>query len=60
MSFFGYDVPAEKMEEAKKDLMTTDARSKAILAEIQQPAWRRSRATGCWWPTPTRSPCCYG
>ena len=36
MSFFGYDVPAERMDEAKKELMTVDARGKAILAEIQQ------------------------
>lgn len=36
MSFFGYDVPQEKMEKAKEDLLTTDARAKAILAEIQQ------------------------
>jgi len=36
MSYFGYDVPAEKMEAAKADLMTVDTRVKAILAEIQQ------------------------
>jgi DNA-binding transcriptional ArsR family regulator len=36
MSFFGYDVPAEKMEAAKRDLKTTDERVKAILAEVQQ------------------------
>jgi DNA-binding transcriptional ArsR family regulator len=36
MRYFGYDVPAEKMEEAKKELLTTDRRAKAILAEIQQ------------------------
>jgi hypothetical protein len=36
MSFFGYDVPQNKIEIAKKDLMTVDARVKAILAEVQQ------------------------
>jgi DNA-binding transcriptional ArsR family regulator len=36
MSYFGYDVPPEKMEEAKKDLITTDVRAKALLSEIQQ------------------------
>jgi hypothetical protein len=36
LDMFGYDVPAEKMEEAKKHLLTTDRRAKAILAEIQQ------------------------
>ena len=36
MSYFGYDVPADKIEEAKRDLMTVDARGKAILADIQQ------------------------
>jgi DNA-binding transcriptional ArsR family regulator len=36
MSFFGYDVPAKKIEMAIQDLMTVDARVKTILAEIQQ------------------------
>ena len=36
MSYFGYDVPADKMETAKADLMTVDARVKTILAELQQ------------------------
>lgn len=36
MSYFGYDVPEDRMEEAKQNLMTTDARAKAILAEVQQ------------------------
>ena len=36
MSYFGYDVPPEKIEIAKQDLMVTDARAKAILAEVQQ------------------------
>ncbi len=35
LSYFGYDVPADKMEEAKRDLMTADIRFKAILAELQ-------------------------
>ena len=35
MSFFGYDIPPESMEEAKKILMMADARSKAIIAELQ-------------------------
>jgi len=36
MSYFGDDVPTSKMEVAKRDLMTADARAKAILAEVQQ------------------------
>ena len=36
MSYFGYDVLPEKMEEAKRSLMAVDARSKAILEEVQQ------------------------
>jgi DNA-binding transcriptional ArsR family regulator len=36
MSYFGYDVLPEKMEEAKQGMMAMDARSKAILAEVQQ------------------------
>jgi DNA-binding transcriptional ArsR family regulator len=36
MSYFGYDVPADKMDLAKRDLLTADMRAKAILAEVQQ------------------------
>ena len=36
LSYFGYDVLPEKMEEAKRSLMAVDARSKAILEEVQQ------------------------
>jgi DNA-binding transcriptional ArsR family regulator len=36
MSYFGYDVLPEKMEEAKLGMMDIDARAKAILAEVQQ------------------------
>ena len=36
MSYFGYDVPEDNIETAKADLMTVDARVKAILAEVQQ------------------------
>lgn len=35
MSFFGYDMPPENMREAKKYLMIADARSKAIITELQ-------------------------
>ncbi len=36
LSYFGYDIAPEKMEEAKHAMMAMDARSKEILAEIQQ------------------------
>lgn len=36
LRYFGYDILPEKMEEAKHALMAVDARSKDILAEIQQ------------------------
>jgi len=36
LSYFGYDIRPENMEAAKRALMVLDARSKDILAEIQQ------------------------
>ena len=36
MSYFGYDILPEKLGEAKLSLMAVDARSKAILEEVQQ------------------------
>ena len=36
LSYFGYDVLPDKMEEAKHALVAMDARSKALVAEIQQ------------------------
>jgi len=36
LSYFGYDVQPKNMDEAKSALMAMDARSKAILAEIQR------------------------
>jgi len=36
LSYMGYNVLPGKMDEAKRDLMAMDGRSKAILAEVQQ------------------------
>jgi DNA-binding transcriptional ArsR family regulator len=36
LSYFGYDILPDKMEEAKHALVAMDARSKAIMAEIQR------------------------
>ena len=41
LKYFGYDLPAGKLEEAKRDLMAMDAKSKAILAEIQNSGMER-------------------
>ena len=60
MSYFGYDVPPERMEEAKKNLMTADARSKAILAEMQHSGLEKVENDRMWCPTPIRSPSCSG
>jgi len=35
LSLFGYPIPADKMAEAKTDLMRCDGRTKAILKELQ-------------------------
>jgi DNA-binding transcriptional ArsR family regulator len=44
MSFFGYDIPPGKMEEAKKILMTADARCKAIIADVQDAGLEKAEA----------------
>lgn len=36
LSYFGYDVLPDKIEEAKHALVAMDARSKALMAEIQR------------------------
>ena len=44
LSYFGYGVRPEKMEEAKRSLIALDARYKAILAEIQRSGLEQAEA----------------